>query len=141
MISLSRAGITSMSVSSKLPDRLHLPSHQPFQKIKTITITLQLPNLPRSPQTPIPGCSQLLRQQQTIITRDALDPGLSTTLLLQRDDLVHMQPVVIVQLLEGAVEARAEEACIELLVRGDDAREELLERDRVSGCRAWREEV
>ena len=105
---------------------LHLPLNQPSKEIKTITITLQLPHSPRRPIIP----PQLLRQQQPIIPRDPLNPRPNTPFLLQRNHLVQMQPVVVVHLLEGLVEARAQEPRIQVLVGGDDAREELLQRDR-----------
>lgn len=48
-----------------------------------------------------------------------------------------MQPVLVVHVLEDAVEARAEEARVQLFVGGDDAREELLECE--GGCAGWEE--
>lgn len=42
-----------------------------------------------------------------------------------------MQPVVVIQFLEALVEARAQEARVQLVEGGEDAREELLERERV----------
>lgn len=42
-----------------------------------------------------------------------------------------MQPVVVIQFLEALVEARAQEARVQLVEGGEDAREELLEREGV----------
>lgn len=113
----------TISIHSQTP--LDLPLQQPFEEIKTITITLQRPRLPRRPILP----PQLLRHQKAPIPRDALDPRPLPTFCLQRHDLIRMQPILIVGLLELSIEARAAKPCVDRGERGEDAGEQFLERE------------
>lgn len=101
---------------------LHLPLQQSPKEVEAITVTLQLPHPPRRPIIP----PKFLRQQQSIVPCDALNPRLCATFLLQSYNLVHVQPVVVVHLFESLVEAGPEEPRIQLFVCGDDSREEFL---------------
>ena len=103
--------------------RSNLPLNQPPKKIKTITIALQLHHPPRRSILP----AQLLRHQQAPVARDALDPRLDTALRFQRDDLIHVQPAVVVHILKSGVEADGGEAGVEGGEGGEDGSEEFFE--------------
>ena len=105
---------------------LYLPLHQPLKKIKAIGIALQSDDPPSSP-IPEP---QLLSNKQAPIPRDTLDARPHPAFRLQGNDLIHMQPIPIILTFELLVEARANEARIEVGEGGQDASEQLLERER-----------
>lgn len=71
---------------------LPLRLQQPLEKVKTVTITLQLPHLPRRPILP----PQLLCPQQSPIPRNPQYPRPRTTFHLQRHNLLIMQPMLVV---------------------------------------------
>ena len=103
--------------------RLDLSPHQPLEEIKTITITLQLNDLTRWSILP----AQLLGPKQAPVPLNTQNPSADATIVAERDDLLGMQPVTVIQRLELGVEARAAERFVDSLERGEDAREERLE--------------
>lgn len=109
----------------KTPPSNLLPQ-QPLKEIKTITITLQRPHLPRPPILP----PQLLRHQQPPIPGDPLHPRPHPALLLQRHNLVLMQPVPVIRLLQPLAPALPAELAIQRLKPRQDAREQPLRAKR-----------
>lgn len=101
----------------------NFPLKQPLEEIKAVAITLQFPKPARRPILP----SQLLHSQQSPIARYALDSRTSATFLLQRDDLVCMQPKLIVSLFQRFIEARAAEAVVDRFEGGENSRKQDLE--------------
>lgn len=88
--------------------KLCFPLQQPLEEIKAIAITLQLPNLPRSPILP----SQLLRPQQSPIPRNTLNSRPHTTLRFQRNDLIRMQPMFVIRFFQFSIKSRSTERFI-----------------------------
>ena len=71
-----------------------LPFHQPFKEIKAITITLQRPNLASSSIFE----TELFSQQQSPIPGNAFDSRPYTPFSFQGDDLISVQPMLVIQL-------------------------------------------
>src|SRR6266480_2304864 len=94
-------------------------------KIKTVRVALQLPPPARRAVLP----AQLLGDKQAVVPRDAFYPRSGPALRLERDDLIHVQPVFVVQVLEVAVEACVQEARVEGLEADEDARQQAFERE------------
>src|SRR3979490_676672 len=86
-------------------------------KIKTVAVALQLPLSPCRAVLP----AQLLGHKQAVVARDALDARAGAVLVVESADLVHVQPVAVVEVFEVGVEASVEEARVEGLEAGKDA--------------------
>lgn len=101
---------------------LDFPLQQPAEEIEAVAITLQLPD-PTS-GTIIPA--EFFCKKQTIVPGDTLNSSTSTALFFESDDLVHVQPILVIHRLEVMVKACPEEPYIQIFECGEDARKEFL---------------
>ncbi|KAG9991713.1 hypothetical protein KCU98_g13, partial [Aureobasidium melanogenum] len=56
--------------------------------------------------------TQLLCNQQTPIASNTLDPSLCASLLLKRNNLVAMQPMLVVNIQQGRCSRRPSRSCL-----------------------------
>ena len=102
---------------------LYFPLHQPFEEIETVGIALQSDYPPSRPIAE----AQFFGNQQPPVSGDAFDARSDTAFGLQRDDLIHVKPVLVIQAFQIFVKACANETSIQVGERGQDSSKELLE--------------